>query len=465
MPSAADGLPKGASAAPIAAGASEPAPLTHDASHEAPSTLNGHAQHITSAPIEAAPAVAATHAAAPPAANGSSPEAGLEAFGKPSTKPFVTGSAAPHVEDHAAEYAKEPVEARAGRPVERAAEPRVPPAAERRAEPSAPPSPQTRIEPSLKTHDEPQDDTRTRAEPFVAPAAKAADKPFVRARTGPFAERVSAAAEARPQSAASPRPAAAEPDTRAEPFVEPFVEPGAHGRSEPFVGPARGSPKASPSPSSPAKTEPPPRPATGSWQTDPEPRFAASAAGASGLPSTTDGEAEPFPLTRETPGALRSPRSRRIAGIVIAVVLALTLIVQLAWWHRETVMVFLPASQSLYADVCEELGCTVAPPRDIDGLQIENSGLRQVDGPHKLELKLMLSNRFDVALAYPALEVTLLDDKNNVAIRRVLWPQDYARPGTMFGAGLAPRSTQAVVVRLDTGDVVAANYRVQVFYP
>ena len=107
----------------------------------------------------------------------------------------------------------------------------------------------------------------------------------------------------------------------------------------------------------------------------------------------------------------------------------------------------------------------VEPPRDIDGLQIENSGLRQVDGSHKLELKLSLRNRFDVAIAYPALELTLLDDKNNVAIRRVLWPQDYARPGTVIGAGLAARSTQPVIVRLDTGDAVAANYRVQIFYP
>jgi hypothetical protein len=107
----------------------------------------------------------------------------------------------------------------------------------------------------------------------------------------------------------------------------------------------------------------------------------------------------------------------------------------------------------------------VTPPRDIDGLQIENSGLRQVDGPHKLELKLSLRNRYDVALAYPALELTLLDDKNNIAIRRVLWPQDYARPGTIFATGLPARSTQPVIVRLDTGDAVAANYRVQVFYP
>ncbi len=155
----------------------------------------------------------------------------------------------------------------------------------------------------------------------------------------------------------------------------------------------------------------------------------------------------------------------KIVGSLIALVLFVALIAQVAWWQRETVMVYWPASQPLFAQACEQLGCVVAPPRDIDGLQIENSGLRQVDGSHKLELKLSLRNRFDVAIGYPALELTLLDDKNNVAIRRVLWPQDYARPGTVIGAGLPARSTQPVIVRLDTGDAVAANYRVQIFYP
>ena len=110
------------------------------------------------------------------------------------------------------------------------------------------------------------------------------------------------------------------------------------------------------------------------------------------------------------------------------------------------------------------LGCIVTPPRDIDGLQIENSDLRQVDGSHKLELKLSLRNRVDVALAYPALELTLLDDKNNVAIRRVLWPQDYARPGTQIrGRPAARAARRPVIVRLDTGDAVAANFAYRFF--
>lgn len=251
-----------------------------------------------------------------------------------------------------------------------------------------------------------------------------------------------------------------------EPPPPPFTGP-ADDRAEPFIGPLR-DPDAPP-------PRPVPPPAASAWRDDDEPGFSGKPPpGAHAGPRRTSAN-EAFPVIRESRAPARAAASAgagagaskgtRIVGIVVAVLLALLLLVQLAWWQRETVMVIVPGSHALYSQACEQIGCTISPPRDIDGLQIESSGLRQVDGPHKLELKLQLRNRLDVALAYPALELTLLDDKNNVAIRRVLWPQDYARPGTIFAIGLPPQSAQPVVVRLDTGDAVAANYRVQVFYP
>ncbi|WP_042302529.1 DUF3426 domain-containing protein [Paraburkholderia kururiensis] len=177
-----------------------------------------------------------------------------------------------------------------------------------------------------------------------------------------------------------------------------------------------------------------------------------------------DGERH-FTVTREKRAAEPGRVGLRVAGGLLAVVLFVLLLAQLAWWQRETVMVYWPASQPLFARACAQLGCTVAPPRDIDGLQVEPPDLRQVDGPHRLELKMPLRNRFNVALAYPAIELTLLDSQNNVAIRRVLWPQDYVRPGTRISAGLPAHTTQMMIVRLDIGNAVASNFRIQIFYP
>jgi predicted Zn finger-like uncharacterized protein len=197
---------------------------------------------------------------------------------------------------------------------------------------------------------------------------------------------------------------------------------------------------------------------------DHEPHFGSAAATPFAVNPPAD-DADPFPVVRET----RAPPPRRlgwrVVGVLVVLILLVGLLAQLAWWQRETIMVNWPNSQTLYAQACAQIGCSVMPPHDIDGLQVEPSDLRQIDGPHKLELKMPLRNRYNVALAYPAIELTLLDDQNNVAVRRVLWPQDYVKPGTPIAAGLPARVTETMIVHLDTGSAVASNFRVQIFYP
>ena len=180
---------------------------------------------------------------------------------------------------------------------------------------------------------------------------------------------------------------------------------------------------------------------------------------------TPDSGAEPFAVVREERAAEPRRLGWRILGTLVALVLLVVLLAQLAWWQRETVMVYWPRSQMLFAQACAQMGCTIAPPRDLDGLQLGASDLRQVDSPHQLELRMPLRNRFGVPLAYPGVELTLLDTHNNVVLRRVLQPKDYVAPGTPIEAGLPPHTTQTMIVRLDTGDAVASNFLVQIFYP
>ncbi|MBN3820519.1 DUF3426 domain-containing protein, partial [Paraburkholderia sp. Se-20369] len=152
-------------------------------------------------------------------------------------------------------------------------------------------------------------------------------------------------------------------------------------------------------------------------------------------------------------------------GGLVAAVLGVLLVGQLAWWQRETAMIYWPITQGWFQRICAPLGCTVAPPRAIDGLRLDATDLRQLDGPRVLELKAPLTNRYRVALAYPSLELTLLDDTNHVTVRRVLAPRDYVRPGTRIDAGLPAGATQTMVVRLETNGTPASNFRVQIFYP
>nr|WP_080427501.1 zinc-ribbon and DUF3426 domain-containing protein [Burkholderia ubonensis] len=201
-------------------------------------------------------------------------------------------------------------------------------------------------------------------------------------------------------------------------------------------------------------------------RTQREPQFAAGAAPEpfSAIPAADD-DRPPFAVTRET----RAPQRRGLLGGffggLVAAVLAVLLTLQLAWWQRETLMIYWPVTLGWFQRACMSLGCTVAPPRAIDGLRLDATDLRQVDGPRVLELKAPLTNRYRVALAYPSLELTLLDDTNHVTVRRVLAPRDYVRPGTPINAGLPAGATQTMIVRLDTNGAPASNFRVQIFYP
>lgn len=271
----------------------------------------------------------------------------------------------------------------------------------------------------------------------------------------------------------APIPPAAEPAAERPDSVDdlertapaPRIAPGTHGGGgEHAAAPLHEEPTLAPEPAPASVSRP-----------DPEPRFrerldAPATLGAQPAPFDASATAPAddrvhFAVTRER--RARAPRHPvwRFLGVLAALVLLILLAAQLAWWQREAVMVYWPDSQPIFAKACAQLGCRLSVPRDIEGLQVEASDLRQIDGPHRLELRVPLRNRYNVALAYPAIELTLFDARNEVAIRRVLWPQDYVSPGTQIAAGLPPRTTQTMIVHLDSGNAVATNFRVQIFYP
>ncbi|MCA8320831.1 zinc-ribbon and DUF3426 domain-containing protein [Burkholderia cepacia] len=198
---------------------------------------------------------------------------------------------------------------------------------------------------------------------------------------------------------------------------------------------------------------------------DEKPAAAASAPAAPFPAALTDDDRPHFTVTRETRAPQRRGMLGGFFGGLVAAVLAVLLVAQLAWWQRETLMIHWPVTQGWFRQACAPLGCAVAPPRAIDGLRLDATDLRQLDGPRELELKVPLTNRYRVALAYPSLELTLLDDTNHVTVRRVLAPRDYVHPGTPIDAGLPPGTTQTMVVRLETNGTPASNFRVQIFYP
>jgi predicted Zn finger-like uncharacterized protein len=194
---------------------------------------------------------------------------------------------------------------------------------------------------------------------------------------------------------------------------------------------------------------------------------AAAAAGPAFAPLSDDDRndfrirVEPHPEAHD----LQQHPARRIAGWIVAALLLLLLLALLAWWQREPVMARWPQTADIYRQACVKLGCVVLPPRNIDQLQIETSTLSQSTQPNQFELSMSVHNRAALALAWPSIEISLLDANNQLVIRRVIGPAQYLPAGTDFDAGIGANGRQAVRLQLSANGATPANYRVLIFYP
>jgi len=173
-----------------------------------------------------------------------------------------------------------------------------------------------------------------------------------------------------------------------------------------------------------------------------------------------------------TPVAASAPKPtsrgrvvRRSLFGVLVIILLLGAALQYAWWQREYFRVVWPPSQVAYEAVCRISGCKLMPVHDIDLLQIADMSLREIDDPHHLALALTIRNRVGVTLAYPSVELTLTDNHNQAAIRKVIAPAQYLSDPTLQDNGIGPRAQVSIGIRVDTATVPASNYRVKIFYP
>ena len=160
-----------------------------------------------------------------------------------------------------------------------------------------------------------------------------------------------------------------------------------------------------------------------------------------------------------------APRRTGLWASLSLLLLAL-LAFQAAYAFRGELMVLFPQSRLGYERMCEWLGCIVALPRQASYLHIEASDLKAPDParPGEIELIVAVRNRAPVELDYPDFELTLTDSQDQTIARRVFLPAEYlqwieAADGLKAGAELAIR------LYLDTGELLAAGYRLYLFYP
>lgn len=147
----------------------------------------------------------------------------------------------------------------------------------------------------------------------------------------------------------------------------------------------------------------------------------------------------------------------------LAVLLGLALPAQVVWLERERVAAAAPGLKPWLAAVCQPLGCEVGHWRRIEAVRLEGTALvRLKDGGYRLEVG--LNNTASLPVALPALELSLTNARDEVVLRRVILPSEWANPTDVLPpSGTLTLSVNLAVAGPDT--LATAGYRALVFYP
>lgn len=157
--------------------------------------------------------------------------------------------------------------------------------------------------------------------------------------------------------------------------------------------------------------------------------------------------------------------SVRLALCLLAVLLLLLLVAQLAVHQRDRLAAWQPALRPVLEQLCRPLGCRVGLPRRIEALVIDSSAFSRL-APNTYRLAFTLRNAAALHVALPALELTLTDTQDQPLLRRVLGPAELGpQAPALLGAGAEWSSTLTLVVEPGAGGARVAGYRLLAFYP
>jgi predicted Zn finger-like uncharacterized protein len=171
---------------------------------------------------------------------------------------------------------------------------------------------------------------------------------------------------------------------------------------------------------------------------------------------------EPLPPYFTEPFAAEPLPQRRGGGWAFGILLLLAaLAAQAAYFYRNDISASAPEARPYLARMCEYLRCTVALPQRPRMISIEASDMQATNpaNPGLIVLTATLRNQAAVELGYPALDVVLTNSKDHTVARRIFLPSEYIDAGKGVRAGIPPNAEITVRLDLDSGDLGAAGFR------
>jgi hypothetical protein len=156
-----------------------------------------------------------------------------------------------------------------------------------------------------------------------------------------------------------------------------------------------------------------------------------------------------------------APRRRSGSWGFGVLLMLIGLAAQAAYFYRSDIAAFVPETRPHLAKMCELLRCVVALPQRPRQITIEASDLQATDpaNPGLIALTATMRNQASTELGYPALDVVLTNTKDHTVARRIFLPADYLAAGKDARGGIAPNAEVTIRLDLDTGDLGAAGFR------
>jgi len=166
--------------------------------------------------------------------------------------------------------------------------------------------------------------------------------------------------------------------------------------------------------------------------------------------------------TTDTPPRRRAGRWLWTLGCLAALAL---LALQYLVHERDFLVAREPRLRPALQSLCDFAGCQLQPPRMISAITIDGASFsREREDGYRLTFSLRNSSR--VALAMPAVELTLLDTQERALVRRVFLPAEFGALGVLAASG---ERSVSLPVRLagpeSAGLPAVAGYRLVAFYP
>lgn len=154
----------------------------------------------------------------------------------------------------------------------------------------------------------------------------------------------------------------------------------------------------------------------------------------------------------------------RATLLMLSLALLLGLAGQIVFHERDRIVASQPGLRPWLLALCGPLNCTLSPLRRIESIVIDSASFTKIRGD-SYRLNFTLKNTAGIALAVPAIELTLTDSLDQPAVRRVFLPTELGVQSDTLAAGSEWSASFAMAVKAGGPVDRIAGYRLFVFYP